>query len=1137
MSDQFIHLHVHSEFSLLDSPNRIKTLIDYAKTHQLSHMALTDNGVMFGAIDFYLEAKQAGITPIIGCELYMVENLSEKTKPVMRMIALCKNTTGYHHLAQLVSESHTKHFYYKPRVDLDLLKQFSEGLIFIAPGHSGPIADALKMQQLDLAKQRCHAYKQAFGNNFYIGLQQTEPNAQARCQQLAQLAKDFDIQPVVTQDVYYEKPEDVVLKEILHGIQFGRVLEDDDLIGLKQGQHDLKTPAQMQELFCEYPEALANTLHIAQQCHVSFELDRVNLPEFACPNNLSAEDYLTQLVWEGIDQRYAQQDEALKKRVEFELDIIKSMHFSKYFLIIYDFLDYCYKEHIPVGPGRGSAAGSIVAYALGITAIDPLPYNLLFERFLNPERVSMPDIDLDFCIKRREEVIQFITQRYGQDHVAQIITFGTMQARAVVRDVGRVLNVPLTEVDRLAKLIPAAPGHYTSIKEALETVPELKDAYDTMPSTKQLLNYGMQLEGVSRHSSTHAAGVVISKDPLAQVVPLAQNDGQQSTQYSMNILEKLGLLKMDILGLRNLTVIDLSLKLIKSRHQIELDLNNLEMTDTATYTHLCEGHTLGIFQLESAGMRKLIKELKPSCFEDLIALLALYRPGPLGSGMVQDFISNKAGTTSVSYQLECLEPILKDTYGLILYQEQVMQIASAVGGFSLAQADMLRRAMGKKKKSVMDEMKVDFLEGAKAKSFDVDIASAIFELCYKFSEYGFNKSHSAAYAMISYQTAYLKTHYPTEYLAALMSSVMGSSDKIAEYIQEARRMGIQVLPPSVLHSQANFICDDTSIRFGLAAIKNVGEGAIESIVQQRSGPHAYESMEDFFLKVDLRQVNKRVLENLIYAGAFDELDADRSALLGNYERRLEQAQAEAKHRASGQSGLFDAMGVSPFQDTDHVSEAMPEVDALTLCYFEKEALGLFFSKHPLDFLSKSLLEKHAKINSLGEDDNNKIKSFVGLLTQVRQSRTKTNKAMVMGQLEDKVSCLEWVAFCDSDEDPLLNQLQSHVMVILTGRVRYQNDRIGFMVQAVNVIDTTTEQEHVHIDVETLNHQEIDDIRKTCLESKHVLPVYLHLQQHVVLAHQRYFLCKETLKHLQAEYGQQRIWSGVAKKEEAVLAGE
>lgn len=1133
MSD-FVHLHVHSEFSLLDGSCKIKDLIHYCQQHQLKHIALTDNAVMFGAIDFYMAAKSAGINAIVGCELYFTPELATKEKRNTRIIALCQNNTGYNNLCKMVSSSHTEHFYYKARVDYELLNTYKEGLIFISPGQNGPIADLIQKDQLLEAEKVAEKFLSIFGDKFYLGLQKTQEHAEIFCQKIASLADQLCIPLVATNDVYYKLEEDNILRQILQSIQFGRVLEEDDQINQQKGPHYLKSPQEMNTLFKDYPEALSNTLKIAKDCHIEFELDRVLLPNFACPDNLSADAYLEKLVWEGIQERYSEITQDLTDRINFELNTIKNMHFSIYFLIIHDFLAYCYAENIPVGPGRGSAAGSIVAYALGITALDPIPYNLLFERFLNPDRVSMPDIDLDFCINRRQEVIDYITFKYGQEHVAQIITFGTMQARAVVRDVGRVFNIPLNQVDRLAKLIPAAPGHYTSIEEALETVPELKQAYDSDPDTKKLLDFGSKLEGISRHSSTHAAGVVISKDPLAHVVPLTQNDGQASTQYSMAILEKLGLLKMDILGLRNLTVIDNTLALIKKIHNKDIDLNALEKTDTTTYKHLTEGNTLGIFQLESPGMRKLIKELKPSCFEDLVALLALYRPGPLGSGMVDTFISNKAGTTEVTYQLDVLEPILKDTYGLILYQEQVMQIASAVGGFSLAQADMLRRAMGKKKKDVMDEMKLDFLAGAKQKEFPVKIAENIFELCYKFSEYGFNKSHSAAYAMISYQTAYLKCHYPSEYLSSLLSSVSGNSEKIAEYVMEARRMGIEIIAPSVQSSEAMFICQDKSIYFGLSAIKNVGEGAIESIVKTRKEEGPYESIEDFFLKVDLRQVNKRVLENLIYAGAFDALDTNKNALIQNYEKLLEQAQIEAKNRASGQSSLFDAMGVSPFEYSAKANTAT-SFSELELCHLEKEAIGIYLSQHPIDLLPEGLRNKYHSIGGLTKDNDNTFVSCLGLLTQVRRGLTKTGKQMIAGILQDQQSQLEVVSFFEDENDPISQTLLANHILVATGRLRFQSDRKSMIIQSAQLIDLTQSQEHIHIDLETLNPQEIDSIRKILLENSGDLPSYIHFAQHVILSHRKFWSNKEVLEMLQEKYGHQRIWLGYAKDKSHQMA--
>ena len=746
-------------------------------------------------------------------------------------------------------------------------------------------------------------FKQIYGDNFYLGINRLGvPFEDLIITKSQQISASLDIPLVVTNDVYYLKRESQFLCDILSCIQTGRRISEVNTSKFDSKEMYLKSPEEMTELFKDIPEAISNTVKIANQCKISLETETVKLPNFKCPDGLDDVSYLKKLVDEGLQKKYGTITDEIKERVKFELDIINKMHYAPYFLIIFDFLKFSRDNNIPVGPGRGSAAGSIVAYVLDITRIDPIEYKLLFERFLNPERVSMPDVDIDFCIKRRNEVIDYIVNAYGTDHVSQIVTFGTMAARGVVRDVSRVLDIPLNEVDTIAKLIPSGPGNSMSIPEAIESISELNEKVNANPKIKEMMDIAIKLEGLYRHCSTHAAGVVISKDPLSDVVPLIKNDGQIVTQFSMVDLESVGLLKMDILGLRNLTVIQDCLELIKQNHNKTLDLDSIGYDDKATYDLLCTGKTVGIFQLESQGMRNLIKDLQPQTFNDLIALLALYRPGPLGSGMVNDFISNKSGKTEVQYDLPELEPILKETYGMIVYQEQVMQIASVIGGFSLGQADMLRRAMGKKKKSVMDEMKETFLKGAESKQINLDKANKVFELCYKFAEYGFNKSHSAAYSVVSYHTAYLKTHYPAEYMTALLSSVQGVSEKISLYIQESIDMNLQILPPNVNESTIDFVTKDNKIRFGLGSVKNVGDGAIENIVQKRRDGN-YKSLMDFCTKVDLKVVNKRVIESLIKVGAFDEV-GKRDYMLSIYEQVIDRAQVIEKEQRNGQIGLF-----------------------------------------------------------------------------------------------------------------------------------------------------------------------------------------------------------------------------------------
>ena len=1013
-------------------------------------------------------------------------------------------------------------FYYRPRIDLAHLKQYSEDLIVISPGVNGVIAEGVSRDQLASAEQWASDLKALYGSDFYLGLQPENNELNSKLiDDLVAFSKTHQLPLVALNDVYYLTPDDSILQAILRCIQMGREL-DEESHNYELHERDFKSADQMIEIFKDYPEAISNTVKIANDCAIEFVTDQVLLPHFECPDGLSPEAYLERLVWEGIDEKYDEITQEIKDRVKFELDIIIQMQYPIYFLIIYDFLKFCTDENIPVGPGRGSAAGSIVSYALNITKIDPIRYKLLFERFLNPDRVSMPDVDLDFCIKRRVEVIDFLVQRYGEPHVSQIITFGTMQSRAVVRDVGRALGTELKDVDYLAKLIPAAPGKVTTIPEALELVPELKQNYDSNEEHKRLLDFAMRLEGFTRHSSTHAAGVLISRDPLSSIVPLVRNEGQTSSQYAMSNLEKLGLLKMDILGLRNLTVIQHAIELIEEFRNETLDLDALEFTDQATYDLLCSGKTSGVFQLESSGMKELIKDLKPSNFEDVIALLALYRPGPLGSGMVQDFISNKSGETEVKYDLDALEPILKDTYGMILYQEQVMQIASTIGGFTLAQADMLRRAMGKKKKSEMDRLKGEFLEGAKEKEFPVDIANKVFELCYKFAEYGFNKSHSAAYAQISYHTAFLKANYTLEYMTALMSSVMGSADRLSMYIADCRDMGIVCLQPDVNQSMHSFTIEDKSLRFGLGAIKNVGDGAIESIVEKRaSGP--YDSMMDMLLRVDLKQVNKRVVESLIKSGGFDSLEPNRGLLLETYERSLEHAQRIVKERESGQTGLFASINDGSAFDMEEDLSARPLTDAEKLRY-EKELMGVYVTGHPLELVKDLLNSMSHHSGSITSEDDQSWITVAGILSDCRKVITKNKSEMMIANMEDLHGELSVLLFQSDDFQEQSALFVDDCIVRVQGRVRVQDERISVNCQTIECISDEQRIKDIHIDVAiSKDISYLDEIRQVCQNNRGGRRVIMHVLDQSVLVHKKYWVTDDAIDQLGQLVGVGRVW--------------
>jgi DNA polymerase III subunit alpha len=1124
-NNSFVHLQCHTEFSLLEGALRIPKLVKEAANLQMPAVAITDNGTMYGTMDFYVKAKAAGLNPLIGCDMFLTPTITQKERSKHRLLFLCKSYKGYQNLIKLVSISHLDGFYYKPRIDLEHIKQFSEDLICISTGRRGPIASYLSSHQFDEAKHFAEQLLEIFGDDFYIGLQRANlPFEDLIISGSQQLSESLKIPLVALNDVFYQRRDLAYLRDVLFCIQTGKQLDADARNQSETQELYFKSPEEMHALFHDIPEACNNTLRIAEKCDINIETDQVLLPGFDCPDNLSSEEYLAQLVWEGIHKNYSDITDEIKERIKFELNIINKMHYANYFLITYDFLKFCYDNEIPVGPGRGSAAGSIVSYALNITKIDPIRYKLLFERFLNPERVSMPDVDIDFCIRRRSEVIEYIIQKYGQECVSQIITFGTMQPRAVVRDVGRVLNVPLSDVDRIAKLIPSTPGQNLSISEAIEQIDDLKKAY-RQKEIKRLLDIGMELEGQARHSSTHAAGVVISRDPLTSVVPLVKNDGQVATQFAMADIEKIGLLKMDILGLRNLTVIQDTLNLIKKRHSITIDLDTLDIEDQASYDLLCAGKTVGVFQLESKGMRTLIKDLKPEIFEDIIALLALYRPGPLGSGMVNDFISNKSGKTITRYLLPETEPILKETYGMILYQEQVMQLASVIGGFSLGQADMLRRAMGKKKKSVMDEMRETFLSGAKEKNLSPSKSREIFELCYKFAEYGFNKSHSAAYAQISFQTAYLKANYPYEYMSSLLSSVLSNSEKTTLYVQECKDMGIDILPPSINHSFQDFTIEEGAIRFGLGAIKNVGEGAIQSIIDNRQdGP--YKDIGDFCKRVELKQVNKRVIDSLVKSGAADELD-EREKLLGIYEKVLERAVVMEREQRNGQVGLFGGSNSSE----DFMMHSLDDSHFVMLthhekCRMQKDLIGLYLTGHPLDAVKEILDQMSFHSGNIKEENDGEVISITGLLTESRQLKTRTNKDMVIGTLEDLNGVITVLAFESPKFEEVSLQFRIDHIMTVKGKVKVKQDEISMMVEEILVHDQLDKLKSMFIDIEHLDAAEtFPKIKKHCSQFRGTLPLYFKNGTQTVLAHKKYWInsSDECLDQLTALVGKGRHW--------------
>lgn len=1062
----FVHLHTHTEYSLLDGASRITDLLDRCKELGMNSLAITDHGVMYGVVDFYKEAKARGIKPIIGCEVYiaprsMTDKQSHADSNYAHLVLLAKDQIGYKNLVKLVSMGFIEGFYYRPRIDYDVLAQYSQGLIGLSGCLAGDIPRMLLSEQKKAARDLALRLEKIFGKgNFYLELQNHGLEEQLRLNEMiVELSNDTGIPLVASNDVHYVRREDAEVHDVLLCIQTGKTIEDEDRMRFDSQEFYLKSPEEMQDLFASCPEALKNTVKIANQCNVEFDFDTVHLPKYDVPEGYTASQYLRHLCWQGVEKKYPENTREVKERLEYELDTIEKMGYVDYFLIVWDFIKFAKDNGIMVGPGRGSAAGSLVAYVLDITQIDPLKYNLLFERFLNPERISMPDIDIDFCFERRQEVIDYVVQKYGEDRVAQIITFGTMAARAVIRDVGRALNLPYADVDRIAKAIPMELG--MTIDRALEVNEELRDIYNSDPTIKKLIDTSRSLEGLPRHASTHAAGVVISKDPITEHVPLQKNDDVITTQFSMGNLEQLGLLKMDFLGLRTLTVIRDTIELVKNNKGVDIDIDNISLDEPGVYKMISQGDTDGVFQLESAGMRQFLKELKPSHFEDIIAGISLYRPGPMDQ--IPRYIDNKNHPESIKYTDPCLKDILEVTYGCMVYQEQVMQIVRDLAGYSLGRSDLVRRAMAKKDTKVMKEERHNFIYGLEDEEGNVIIpgalrngiseeqANKIFDEMMEFAKYAFNKSHAAAYALIAYQTAWLKYHYPVEFMAALMTSVMGNSSKVAGYIQYCRKKGIEVLPPDVNESYANFSVVGDKIRFGLAAVKNVGLSAIDSIIQARKQKGKFVSLLDFCEKVDGEGINKRLLESLIKCGAFDSLGAYRSQLMAVYEKVLEGVVQDRRKNLAGQISLFDQMSIQQEQPMDF--EILPDIKEFpkkVLLSMEKETVGVYISGHPLmeykdileNFIStldiqQSALEEETMMASNGLKDGSKVK-VGGIIVDHKPKSTKNNNMMAFVTLEDLYGTIEVIVF-PATYKKYSRLLENDSTVIIEGKLSMRED--------------------------------------------------------------------------------------------------
>ena len=1024
----FVHLHTHTAYSLLDGEGTIPKLIERAKELGQTAMAITDHGNMYGVIDFYECAKQNGIKPIIGCEVYVAarsrfDKVHELDSQSCHLILLAENDVGYHNLMKLVSAGFIEGFYYRPRIDMDILREHNEGIIALSACMSGVLSRQLLSGNYDEAKRRAQEFLDIFGRDrYFIEIQDHGIFEQKKLNRdLISIARELNIDIVATNDIHYTLKRDAEYQDVLMCIQMGKTVDDEDRMKMDCDQLYLKSEEEMTELFSYIPEALENTQKIADRCNVEIEFGQFHLPKFEIPNGLTAYEYLKQLVDRGMRERYPNADESVVSRMQYELDTISQMGYVDYFLIVWDFIHYAKSHGIPVGPGRGSAAGSVVAYCLHITDVDPIKYSLIFERFLNPERVSMPDIDIDFCYVRRGEVIDYVNRKYGSDNVAQIVTFGTMAARLAIRDVGRALNIPYGRVDEVAKQVPNELK--MTIKKALTVNYKLKELYDSSAEIKKLIDTAIELEGLPRHTSTHAAGVVITSGGIGNFVPLQKNDDVITTQFTMTTIERLGLLKMDFLGLRTLTVIQDAVMHIKQAHGADVNIENLDMDDAAVYEMISRGETDGVFQLESGGMKQFMKELKPTSIEDIIAGISLYRPGPMDS--IPMYVANKNNPSMVKYKHPMLEHILNMTYGCIVYQEQVMQIVRELGGYSLGRADLVRRAMSKKKADVMQKERQNFIygtdeggvhvDGAVARGIDEKTAASIFDEMMDFASYAFNKSHAAAYAVVAYRTAWLKCHYPVEFFAALLTSFIDNASKISKYIEVVKRLGIEMLPPSINKSGKDFSVDNGCLRFGLAAVKNVGGAVVDEIAAERETGGDFIGLIDFCKRMVSRKMNKRVVESLIKCGAFDEFGLKRAQLFRAYERVMDDAQYAAKNTMPGQLDMFSMMSGEAERNADNFEDCreFPETELLAM---EKESIGMYVSGHPLD--SKAAAVRAASTASISDIIENEDKRFnigsqvtvSGIITKVRNQLTKKGDMMRYVEFEDLTASMEVIIF-------------------------------------------------------------------------------------------------------------------------------
>ena len=1062
----FTHLHVHTEYSLLDGSNKINEYVSRVKELGMKSAAITDHGVMFGCIDFYKAAKAAGIKPILGCEVYVAPGSrfdKEKGKEEDRyyhLVLLAETQEGYQNLIKIVSYGFVDGFYYKPRVDMELLEQYHEGIIALSACLAGEVARNLARGFYEEGKEAALRYEKIFGKgNFFLELQDHGiPEQRQVNHELIRMSRETGIELVATNDVHYTYSSDAEAHDILLCVQTGKSLKDENRMRYEGGQYYVKSEEEMRRLFPYAPEAIENTGKIAERCNVEIEFGVTKLPKFDVPDGYTAWEYLNKLCFEGLDKRYTDNKEELKKRLNYELGVIKDMGYVDYFLIVWDFIRYAREQGIMVGPGRGSAAGSLVSYTLGITKLDPIKYDLLFERFLNPERVSMPDIDVDFCFERRQEVIDYVVEKYGKDQVVQIVTFGTMAARGVIKDVGRVMDVPYVQCDTIAKMIPQELN--ITIDKAMKANPELKKIYETDETVRKLIDMSRRLEGLPRHTSMHAAGVVISQKPVMEYVPLSRgSDGSLVTQFTMTTLEELGLLKMDFLGLRTLTVIQNAEKLVRRDKGIELDMDKIDYEDKKVYGMLGAGKTEGVFQLESTGMKNFMKELKPGNLEDIIAGLSLYRPGPME--FIPQYIKGKNNPDEIHYDCPELEPILKATYGCIVYQEQVMQIVRSLGGYTLGRSDLVRRAMSKKKASVMEKERQNFVYGNEEegvpgcihRGISEKTANKIYDDMIDFAKYAFNKSHAAAYAVVSYQTAFLKYYYPVEYMAALMTSVIHNPSKVAEYILSSRKMQIEILPPDINFGESEFSADHGAIRYGLSAIKSLGAPMIRAIVEERNENGKYQSLRDFIERMSGRELNKRAIENLIKAGALDQVAGNRRQKLMVYAEIVDAVNQEKKNAMTGQMSLFDLISDEEKEAYEIQLPKVEEYSKEELLSFEKEVLGVYISGHPLEEYEerwrKNITARTVDFQideELGTSKarDGEIAVIGGIITNKTVKYTRNNKVMAFLTIEDLVGTVEVVVF-PNDYEKNVQKMEEDSKVFIRGKVQGDADKASKLI--------------------------------------------------------------------------------------------